>query len=220
MWDDWRQFWRHGWKRDAFSRGLRSLVALASLTLLGALGERYRAMAFATLILAIYTALAAQPQPGHASAPWSVSLLLAGAAWYGLIAVLWAAPLPMLTVRQKMAALYEVLGVYLQLKSRLLEPVRGIDLERRRLSLALQIYFVTQDVHERVTSSHDQYDVLANAFFHSDLLYRCQRVLDLLPGAGTRHRAARRHHAQALGAAHQRHGAGPGGGLGVAALIP
>jgi YccS/YhfK family integral membrane protein len=287
MWDDWRQFWQHGWKQDAFSRGLRSLVALASvtlggwwldqtqaviplllgviagalaetddswrgqlkaqlitllcfaamalaiktslpypawmmavlgasafgLTLLGALGERYRAMAFATLILAIYTALATQPQQGHATAPWSVSLLLAGAAWYGLIAVLWAAALPMLVVRQKMAALYEVLGVYLQLKSRLLEPVRGIDLESRRLSLALhngrvvealnavkesifirlgagpapawlrealQIYFVAQDVHERVSSSHDQYNVLANAFFHSDALYRCQRVLELL----------------------------------------
>lgn len=35
MWDDWRQFWRHGWKQDAFSHGLRSLVALASVTLGG-----------------------------------------------------------------------------------------------------------------------------------------------------------------------------------------
>jgi YccS/YhfK family integral membrane protein len=196
---------------------LMAVLGLAAfgLTLLGALGARYRAMAFATLILAIYTALAAQSPASQAGRPmtqWPVSLLLAGAAWYGLISVLWAAALPMLPVRQNLARLYDVLGVYLQLKSRLLAPVRGIDLERRRLALAmhngrvvdalnmvkeslfsrsgpgcvpawlpeaLHLYFVAQDVHERVTSSHAHYDELANAFFHSDVLYRCQRVLAL-----------------------------------------
>lgn len=197
---------------------LVAVLALAAfgLTLLGALGERYRALAIATLILAIYTALAAQSPfvpSGPPMAQWPVPLLLAGAAWHGLISVVWAAALPMLPVRQNLARLYEALGVYLQLKSRLLEPVRGIDLERRRLALALHngrvvealnvvkeslfsrmgpgrapaglpealhLYFVAQDVHERVTSSHEHYDVLAKAFFHSDVLYRCQRVLALL----------------------------------------
>ncbi|WP_341918845.1 FUSC family membrane protein [Polaromonas sp. YR568] len=290
MADEWRRLWRYGLKREAFSRGMRVLLVLASvvlagwwqdrmpavippllgviagalaesddgwrgqiraqlttllcfalmavavqaslpypgllaavlglaafgLTLLGALGERYRALALATLILAIYTALAAS-SPASASGqtltPWPAMLLLAGAAWYGLIAVLWAAALPMLALRQNLAALYELLGAYLPLKSRLLEPVRGIDLERRRLALALHngrvvealnrvkeslfirirpgrapdwldealhLYFVAQDVHERVTSSHEHYVRLARAFFHSDVLYRCQRALALL----------------------------------------
>jgi len=186
--------------------------AAFGLTLLGALGERYRAVAFATLILSIYTALAAQSRPDAVAG--QVGLLLAGAAWFGLISVLWAAALPMLPVRQNLAQLYEALGEYLHLKSRLFEPVRGIDLERHRLALALHNgrvvealnttkeslfshlvpggrrpawleeamhpYFVAQDVHERASSSHEHYDVLADAFFHSDVLYRCQRVLALL----------------------------------------
>lgn len=290
MMDEWRGVWRSALKREAFSRGMRVLLALASvvfggwwlnqmqaviplllgviagalaesddswrgqiraqfttllcfavmalvvqaslpypgllavvlglaafgLTLLGALGERYRALAIATLILAIYTALASSSPSspsGQPMAQWPVALLLAGAAWYGLVSVLWAAALPMLPVRQNMAGLYEVLGTYLRLKARLFEPVRGIDLEQRRLALALhngrvvealnlvkeslfirtepgrtpawlgealQLYFAAQDVHERITSSHEHYDVLANAFFHSDVLYRCQRVVALL----------------------------------------
>ncbi len=290
MMDEWRGVWRSALKREAFSRGMRVLLALASvvfggwwlnqmqaviplllgviagalaesdnswrgqiraqfttllcfavmalvvqaslpypgllavvlglaafgLTLLGALGERYRALAIATLILAIYTALAAASPSspfGQSTAQWPVALLLAGAAWYGLVSVLWAAALPMLLVRQNMAGLYEVLGAYLRLKARLFEPVRGIDLEQRRLALALHngrvvealnlvkeslfirtepgrtpawlgealhLYFVAQDVHERITSSHEHYDVLAHTFFHSDVLYRCQRVVALL----------------------------------------
>lgn len=130
--------------------------------------------------------------------------------------------------------------MYLQLKSRLLEPVRGIDLERRRLSLALhngrvvealnavkdslfirlgpspapawlrealQIYFVAQDcltlarvIQQRGATVQD--GVTARALDSAD-----HRVC--VP-------AQVRRHAQAPGAAHQRHGVG----LGVAALIP
>ena len=198
---------------------LMAVLGLAAfgLTMVGAVGGRYRTLAVATLIMAIYTALAShasiEPSQGQPATPWPVIWLLCGAAWYGLISVLWAAALPMLPVRQKLASLYEVLGVYLQLKSRLFAPVRDVDLERRRLALALHngrvvealnavkeslflrmgagrappwlpealhLYFVAQDVHERVTSSHEHYDVLAEAFFHSDVLYRFQRLVALL----------------------------------------
>ncbi len=46
-----------------------------------------------------------------------------------------------------------------------------------RLSRYRGLYLIAQDVHERASSSHDDYNALADAFFHSDLLYRCQRVL-------------------------------------------
>jgi len=190
--------------------GLVLAVAAIVLTLLGALGERYRAMASATLVMAVYAALAS-PSGGAREA---LTLLLAGAAWHGLISVLWAAALPMLPVRQNLADVYAALGEYLQLKSGLLEPVRDADLQGRRLALALQngrvvealnrckeslfnrvgdasappawvrrslhSYLLAQEVHERSSSSHEDYAVLAGQFFHSDALYRCQRLLALL----------------------------------------
>lgn len=189
------------------------VAAAFFLTLLGALGERYRAMASATLIMALYAALDTQPQASSAVAQGQKILLLTGAAWYGLISVAWAAAFPMRPVEHSLAKLYESLGNYLVLKSRMLEPVRGIDLEQRRLALALhngQVvdalnaakeslflrmttehvpswldealhqFFVAQDVHERASSSHEHYEFLADTFFHSDVLYRCQRVLALV----------------------------------------
>ncbi|WP_106475780.1 YccS family putative transporter [Phytohalomonas tamaricis] len=41
----------------------------------------------------------------------------------------------------------------------------------------LRLYFIAQDIHERASSSHYPYAALAEAFFHSDVLFRCQRLL-------------------------------------------
>ncbi len=183
------------------------------LTLAGALGDRYRTMATATLIMALYAALATQASAGRATAHSQEVLLMAGAAWHGLISVGWAAALPMLPVNAALARLYDDLGRTLELKARLFEPLRGIDVGERRLALAqhngrvvdalnatkeslrtrlhgghqppwiwaaLHRFFVAQDVHERASSSHEDYTLLADTFFHSDVLYRCQRLLALL----------------------------------------
>lgn len=110
------------------------------LTLLGALGARYRAITSATLIMALYTALAVQPHGDralvHAFHAQEIALLL-GAAWFGLISVAWAVASPMPPVEDNLARLYESLSKYLELKSHMFEPVRGIDLQERRLALAL-----------------------------------------------------------------------------------
>ncbi|KAF1015105.1 MAG: Inner membrane protein YccS [Stenotrophomonas maltophilia] len=45
--------------------------------------------------------------------------------------------------------------------------------------LYLRLYYTAQDFHERASSSHYPYGSLVDAFFHSDVLYRCQRVLAL-----------------------------------------
>ncbi|MBB3102723.1 YccS family putative transporter [Azomonas macrocytogenes] len=42
-----------------------------------------------------------------------------------------------------------------------------------------RLYFLAQDLHERVTSSHYPYQALSDTFFHSDVLFRCQRLLRL-----------------------------------------
>ena len=190
-------------------------------TMLGAIGERYRAISSATVILALYAAISASPGTvaAHAPAggPWHVpGLLLAGAAWYALLSLLWCALFPHQPVRQNLARLYDQLGAYLRLKASLFEPVRGVDVERRRLALAqtngrlvgalnatkesifsrwgagaratlptgrmlrhLNLYFLAQDIHERASSSHHHYNEWADVLFHSDVLYRAQRVLQL-----------------------------------------
>ncbi|WP_137819350.1 YccS family putative transporter [Pseudomonas sp. 2FG] len=188
-------------------------LALASfgLTMLGALGERYGSIAQATLILSVYTMIGVDQRDGATANFWHEPLLLvAGAAWYGLLSVLWQALFAHQPVQQSLARLFRELGHYLKLKSALFEPVHGLDVEQRRLQLAqqngqlvaalnaskeiilhrvgdgrpgpqvsryLKLYFMAQDIHERASSSHYPYNELAEAFFHSDVLFRCQRLL-------------------------------------------
>ncbi|MEN9893447.1 MAG: family rane protein, partial [Pseudomonadota bacterium] len=186
-------------------------VGAVVLTLAGALGERWRALGFGALVFGLYVALSAQSsrRPAGELTP----LLLGGAAWYGLVSVLWSAAVARAPVRQRLAQVYALLGEYLQLKSRLLEPIRDADIAQRRMALALynglvvdalgaardalfcrlrgrrappawlqdalHQYLSAQDIHERTSSSHEDYARLADAFFRSDALYRCQRVLGL-----------------------------------------
>ncbi len=183
-----------------------------AMTLLGALGERYAAIASATLILSIYTMIGVDQRGGIPSDFWrEPALLVIGAGWYGLLSVLWNALFANQPVQQSLARLFFELGEYLKIKSSLLEPLRQLDVEAKRLALArqngrvvvalnqaketilarlshgrpspkisryLKLYFIAQDVHERASSSHYPYNQLAEAFFHSDVLFRYQRLLN------------------------------------------
>lgn len=202
-----------------FGRPLLFIVALAlaafALTMLGAVGARYKAIAYATLILGMYTTLSADHAQAMPVPPprWHEPvLLLAGAAAFGAVSVLWSALFPAQPVKAQLERLFHVLGDYVQYKASLFEPLRDLDIERKRLALAQLnaavvselnatkeaifsrlgpraptgriaryrgLYLIAQDVHERASSSHDDYRALADTFFHSDLLYRCQRVLAL-----------------------------------------
>ncbi len=185
-------------------------------TMLGAVGERYRAVCTASVILALYTAMSVGQGQGHASeadAHRVPLLLLAGSAWYGLLSVIWKIAFPLRPLRMGLAQLYAELSGYLQLKASLFEPVRGLDVQQRRIGLAqsngrvvaamnvmkerllsrmqagkvpegellrcLNLYFLAQDIHERASSSHYLYNDWADELFHSDVLFRCQRVLSL-----------------------------------------
>ncbi|MFM9926455.1 YccS family putative transporter [Variovorax sp. H27-G14] len=190
-------------------------LAAFALTMLGAVEARYKAIAYATLILAMYATLGIESTAAHgdsAARGREPLLLLAGAAWYGVFSVLWCAMFPAQPVQARLVQLFTVLGNFVRFKASLFEPLRGIDIERKRLALAQLnaevvtelnaakesifrrigaraptgrlsryrgLYLIAQDVHERASSSHDDYNALADAFFHSDLLYRCQRVLGL-----------------------------------------
>lgn len=193
---------------------LVSALALASfaLTMLGALGERYATLGSATLILAIYSMIGVEQRGGIAGLWLEPLIMVAGAAWYGVLSVIWNALFANQPVQHSLARLFRELGQYLKLKAALFEPLRQLDVEERRLALAkqngrvvaalnatkeiilhrvggarpgskvsryLKLYFLAQDIHERASSSHYPYNELAEAFFHSDVLFRCQRLLRL-----------------------------------------
>lgn len=183
-----------------------------TLIMLGAIGQRYATIASGTLILSIYSMINIEQHGGvDADVASRQLLLLAGAAWYGVISVIWCALFSRQPVKQSMARVYKALGEFLILKSALFEPIRGVDVEARRVALArqngkvvdalnqakemifrrlegqrgsqklnryLRIYFIAQDIHERASSTHYPYSALTEAFFHHDVLFRCQRLLD------------------------------------------
>lgn len=192
-----------------FAAGLP--LSTFGLVMLGAAGERFATIAGATLLLAVYTMISADA-PGSTSWWLQPAFLLAGAAWYGLLSLLWSVLAPQQAVRLSLARVFDALAVYLESKAALFTPVHGLDREAMQWSLAmhnervveamndtrlmlvdrigtrrprgqtavrLQAYFLAQDIHERISSAHYPYDALAEALFHSDMLFRCEYVLRL-----------------------------------------
>lgn len=187
-------------------------ISTFGLTMLGAVGERYNTIAYGTLILSVYTMIGVEHRAETQDSIWREPLLLlSGAAWYGLLSVIWSALFAHKPVQHALAELFQELGTYLRLKSELFEPLRQMDIEGRRLALAqqngkvvralnktkeiilnrlgnsrdgtkvkryLRLYFIAQDIHERASSSHYNYGQLTETFFHSDILFRAQRLLN------------------------------------------
>lgn len=182
------------------------------LIMLGALGERYATIAYATLILAIYTMIGLE-QSNEALMSVSIwqqpTLLVTGAAIYGALSTIWYGIFSQQPLQHSLARVFREQCHYLKAKSALFEPLRNVDLEGHRLAVAtqnsrvvaalndtkniilhrvgrrssskvnryLKLYFLAQDIHERASSSHHPYQKLSEAFFHSDVLFRCLRLL-------------------------------------------
>lgn len=191
---------------------LLTLLVFA-LTMLGALGERYRLIGYSAIVMMVYALITIEQSAAQPARFWHhPALLLTGALAYGVLSVVWSALFAYQPIQQRLANLYRLLGAYLEMKSRLFEPVRGPDQEALRLDMArlngqvvaalnaakdsifsrvgqarpgqrtsryLRLYFIAQDVHERASSTHYPYTELTEAFFHSDVMFRCQRLLRL-----------------------------------------
>lgn len=187
-----------------FAAGL--FCSTFGFTMLGAMGPRYSSMAFASLLLAVYTMLGA----GESLSLWEQPiLLLGGALWYGVLSLVWHILWPNRPVQQALANVFKELAGYFDSKSQLFDPVANMNPQPSRLEVArknasvvnalnqakvsllqrvrrqismreqpfLQIYFLAQDIHERVSSSHYRYQDLAESFSRSDILFRFQKML-------------------------------------------
>ncbi|WP_341679108.1 YccS family putative transporter [Niveibacterium sp. SC-1] len=119
-----------------FVLGLTSSTFL--FVMLGAAGERYATIATASVILAVYTMLGAGGANTEDAFWLRPALLLAGAAWYGLLSLVAAAIFSTRAARQVLARVFEALSEYLELKAELLTPAAERDEKALRLALAEQ----------------------------------------------------------------------------------
>ncbi|MGV7093849.1 YccS family putative transporter [Siccibacter turicensis] len=190
-----------------FALGLT--LSTSGFILLGGLGQRYATIAFGALLIAIYTMLGVtlydhwyqQPLLLIAGAVWYNLLTLAGhlifpirplqdnlarcfealATYLELKSHLFDPDIeeerdaPVVELALANSKLVQILN---QTKASLLTRLRG-DRGQRGTRQTLHYYFVAQDIHERASSSHVQYQALREKFRYSDVMFRFQRLLSM-----------------------------------------
>ncbi len=103
--------------------------------MLGSMGPRYASIAFASLLLAVYTMLGAD----HSVNLWyQPMLLLGGAFWYGCLSLTWHILWPNQPVQRSLANVFSEFADYLDHKSQLFEPVADLVPQPLRLKAASQ----------------------------------------------------------------------------------
>lgn len=177
--------------------------------LLGALGQRYATIAFGALLIAIYTMLGTslydqwyqQPLLLLAGAIWYNLLTLIGHLLFPIrplqdnLARCYEQLAHYLELKSRLfdpdiedesqAPLYDLalangqlMATLNQTKQSLLTRLRG-DRGQRGTRRTLHYYFVAQDIHERASSSHVQYQALRDYYRHSDVMFRFQRLMSM-----------------------------------------
>lgn len=190
-----------------FALGLT--VSTIGFILLGGLGQRYATIAFGALLIAIYTMLGVtlydhwylQPLFLLAGAVWYNLLTLSGHLIFPIrplqdnLARSYEQLARYLELKSRLfdpdledesqAPLYDLalangqlVATLNQTKVSLLTRLRG-DRGQRGTRRTLQYYFVAQDIHERASSSHIQYQTLRDQFRYSDVMFRFQRMLSM-----------------------------------------
>ncbi|MCS2166414.1 YccS family putative transporter [Scandinavium manionii] len=191
----------------AFALGLT--LSTSGFILLGGLGQRYATIAFGALLIAIYTMLGVslyehwyqQPLLLLAGAVWYNLLTLTGhlifpirplqdnlarsyeqlAHYLELKSRLFdpdienETQIPLVELAMANGQLVATLN---QTKASLLTRLRG-DRGQRGTRRTLHYYFAAQDIHERASSSHVQYQSLRDNFRYSDVMFRFQRLLSM-----------------------------------------
>lgn len=178
-------------------------VSTVGFIMLGAMGPRYANIAFASILLAIYTMISSQTSAYSFEHPLRI---MYGVCWYSALSLLWQLLSPTRPVRQALKVVYEELATYITIKSQLFDYLPGEAhnshylllmeqnakvvaamnvtkeaLVRRRYlhnSDLMRLYFLSQEVHERVSASHADYQQLNRYFAHSDVLFRVKQLLE------------------------------------------
>ncbi|MBM4969612.1 TIGR01666 family membrane protein [Vibrio parahaemolyticus] len=189
-----------------FATGL--FISTFGFIMLGAIGPKYASIAFGSLLIAIYTMLGAhestniwfQPLLLLTGAAWYYFMSMIWQMFWPLQPVQLSLANVFLALANYLDAKAKLFHPVTNLAP---QPMR---IEAARLNAAtvtalnackatlltrskrghvdgpsdrfLNIYFIAQDIHERVSSSHYRYQDLATEFERSDVLFRCKYLLE------------------------------------------
>ncbi len=188
-----------------FAFGL--MLSTCGFILLGGLGQRYATIAFGALLIAIYTMLGIslyktwyqQPLLLLSGAIWYNLITMIGHLLFPIrplqdnLARCYEQLGRYLELKSHLfdpdledddrAPLYELaiangqlVATLNQTKASLLTRLRG-DRGQRNTRRSLHYYFVAQDMHERASSSHIQYQALRERYRHTDIMFRFERLM-------------------------------------------
>lgn len=189
-----------------FAIGL--FISTFGFIMLGAIGPKYASIAFGSLLIAIYTMLGAHESPNLwfqpllllTGAAWYYFMSMIWQIFWPLQPVQQNLANVFLQMANYLDAKAKLFHPVINLEP---QPMR---IEAARLNAAtvtalnackatllnrskrghidgpsdrfLNIYFIAQDIHERVSSSHYRYQDLANEFERSDVLFRFKYLLE------------------------------------------
>ena len=117
-----------------FAFGL--IISCIGWILLGSLGRRYATISYGCLVISVYSMLGV-----HLFEPWYMqpSLLVIGAAWYGLISTISFLLFPVRQVQDKLAQCYSALGDFLFSKSNLFDvDMTSESYQQSMISLSME----------------------------------------------------------------------------------
>ncbi|WP_109077109.1 YccS family putative transporter [Aggregatibacter kilianii] len=187
---------------------LMTLMTFA-FTMIGALGQRYSTIAFGTLVVALYTTLAYLPDTLWYINPlmilcgtllYSVTTLCVylffpnrpvqesvaksflALANYLDAKSMFFDPDEIDQIENKHIAMAmknsELINAFNASRTALFYRIRGQHRHSRTTKM-IRYYFAAQDIHERISSSHFDYQKLAEHLKNTDLIFRIQRLLEL-----------------------------------------
>lgn len=184
-------------------------LSSACLILMGALGQRYAAISFGTILLSIYTMFG---MGEYASWHIQPSAFASGALWYGITAIVFFLIKPTLPMQDHLSRCFLHIAAVLQAKARLFDPDNNGNVEhllyelslsnsavienfnRTKTSLLtrlkssrtnqktiywLNLYFLAQDIHEQASANYLHYEKIQQNFSRTDLIFRFQKNIRL-----------------------------------------
>ena len=184
-------------------------LSSACFILMGALGQRYAAISFGTILLSIYTMFGLGE---YAQWYFQPSCFVLGALWYGLTAILFYLIKPTLAVQDNLSRCFDQIADLLNAKAQLFDPDNQDNVEALLYGLSIQnsavvqslnstksslltrlkasransstiywlnLYFLAQDIHEQASSNYLHYEQLHQNFSRTDLIFRIQKNIRL-----------------------------------------